>query len=842
MADTEKTVIIKIDLDVNEYTKKSVELNKEVKELTDKQKLLTKSGETTGLAFQQNKEKLTTLNRELRENNKVIQDVTRSNTANAGSHEQLKAQLSILTAQYNKLSEEERENSHAGKEMAQNVAAVTSVLKQNEAAVGDNRRNVGNYGDALKDLKTQLKEAKGEMLAIANASGADSKEFAEAAKKAGQLKDKMDDVNASVKAMSTGSGIGAFKNQLGLVGSSLKELDFKEAAERAKGLSNIAKNITFKETIEGAKAFGSSLLEMGKAIVQLPIFWIVAGIAAIVAGVVLLGKATSESAQKQVDALDRVNARYQAIYDGQIKLNNAIGKSNDEVELKKLIATKVSVDKQIEILTKAAGEVAGLSKLFGVSGITDEQKKQLEELKATSTALIYDIAAIQLSADKKKHDSSVKTTEALVARTEKLAAANKKQIDENAEAQKKANEQRLADNQKYLQLIEDQKIGFIADDENRELANATLVNARRQVEIEKSTADNDVKFLAWLSQEETYQQNLKDIRAKWRIKRKADFDKQVDDEIKADQPRIKAAEEAEEQMAKNAEGWNTAKLDDYLKTLSLEEKAQKEHIASMQRLQNEAFEATKTAVDGIAQIRANARESEIIGIQEETKIKIDNLQAQADAGIITQDEFQTQSNRIKLDAQKKESEIKKKQFEESKKVALIQVAIKTAQGVMTAFNAATPYEIAAYVALALATGALEAAVIQSQPTPAFASGGKVLSGQRIGNNDGRPIQRSNGDNLLASVKTGEVILNERQQQMLGGDKTFQRMGIRGFAEGGFVDGGTFQNSLVNTIDERIFAGNQARIVAESLPPSIVVVQDINDVQGRTARVADRADI
>jgi hypothetical protein len=46
--------------------------------------------------------------------------------------------------------------------------------------------------------------------------------------------------------------------------------------------------------------------------------------------------------------------------------------------------------------------------------------------------------------------------------------------------------------------------------------------------------------------------------------------------------------------------------------------------------------------------------------------------------------------------------------------------------------------------------------------------------------------RSNGDNVLAYVKRGEVVLNQRQQSLLGGSPTFRKLGIKGFAEGGMV--------------------------------------------------------
>jgi hypothetical protein len=66
----------------------------------------------------------------------------------------------------------------------------------------------------------------------------------------------------------------------------------------------------------------------------------------------------------------------------------------------------------------------------------------------------------------------------------------------------------------------------------------------------------------------------------------------------------------------------------------------------------------------------------------------------------------------------------------------------------------------------------------------FANGG--LSGTLITSRMGKPIRRSNGDNLLATVKTGEVILNQRQQNALGGSNTFRKIGVPGFANGGMI--------------------------------------------------------
>jgi hypothetical protein len=65
-------------------------------------------------------------------------------------------------------------------------------------------------------------------------------------------------------------------------------------------------------------------------------------------------------------------------------------------------------------------------------------------------------------------------------------------------------------------------------------------------------------------------------------------------------------------------------------------------------------------------------------------------------------------------------------------------------------------------------------------SPRAAGNGKITFMPNI------PAQ-PNGDNVFATVKTGEVILNDKQQKALGGDETFKRIGVPGFASGGTVD-------------------------------------------------------
>lgn len=105
------------------------------------------------------------------------------------------------------------------------------------------------------------------------------------------------------------------------------------------------------------------------------------------------------------------------------------------------------------------------------------------------------------------------------------------------------------------------------------------------------------------------------------------------------------------------------------------------------------------------------------------------------------------------------------------------------------------------IATTIATGI--GAVRQINSVSGFASGG--LTGTRINPGMGTPINRSNGDNMLATVKTGEVILNQSQQARLGGASTFAKIGVPGFATGGVT--GTFETASASSTasQNRIFA-------------------------------------
>lgn len=115
-----------------------------------------------------------------------------------------------------------------------------------------------------------------------------------------------------------------------------------------------------------------------------------------------------------------------------------------------------------------------------------------------------------------------------------------------------------------------------------------------------------------------------------------------------------------------------------------------------------------------------------------------------------------------------------------------------------------PYLGALAAAAVIAYGGYQVTQIAAQQ---FARGGRVKSGREI-----RGMPR-NGDNTLALVQPGEVVLNKPQQRRLGGPAAFKAAGVPGFAAGGLVGSASAtvsaltsqqaaaQNSLDNTLAE-----------------------------------------
>jgi hypothetical protein len=157
MAQTTETILLQVDVVAN--TTRLTELRKELlanQESLAKYNQAAKDGRLSfddlAAAEQRLKADSANLSQEIKVLTAANAAQVKASQAEAGSIEQLRAQLALGTAEYNKLSAAERDSTEAGQKLQASNKALSDNLKQLEKAVGDTRRNVGNYNEGIKDV------------------------------------------------------------------------------------------------------------------------------------------------------------------------------------------------------------------------------------------------------------------------------------------------------------------------------------------------------------------------------------------------------------------------------------------------------------------------------------------------------------------------------------------------------------------------------------------------------------------------------------------------------------------------------------------------------------------
>lgn len=166
----EKILTIKIDdseaiKEIAEYRKKVDELKVSEKQLMDLYKKKLISDDEYQKEMAKNKIATKEYNDIIRILNKEVRNGLKNDQAKVGSLKGLRAELSNLTAAYDSLSREERENAQ-GTELLNKINTVTKELKEAEAATQRYYRNVGNYTSAWDGLGMSIQQVARELPAL----------------------------------------------------------------------------------------------------------------------------------------------------------------------------------------------------------------------------------------------------------------------------------------------------------------------------------------------------------------------------------------------------------------------------------------------------------------------------------------------------------------------------------------------------------------------------------------------------------------------------------------------------------------------------------------------------
>jgi hypothetical protein len=159
-----------------------------------------------------------------------VQNNIKSEQAQEGSINQLRARVANLSAAYNALGDAVKE-SEKGKALLRQVAELNAQLKAGEEAYGDHRRSVGHYEKATMSLRGELRNLTEELARMKIAGDENSEEYKAMAARLGELKDAMSDVTRETGNLANDtknlsgiaetlnvlvSGFGVFQSVLGL--------------------------------------------------------------------------------------------------------------------------------------------------------------------------------------------------------------------------------------------------------------------------------------------------------------------------------------------------------------------------------------------------------------------------------------------------------------------------------------------------------------------------------------------------------------------------------------------------------------------------------------------------
>src|ERR1035437_2321740 len=141
---TEKKVLITVSLEVKQMIADMAVTKKAIQDLRVEQKNLDKSTEDGRKAYEVYGTEIKNLTNTAREQQKAIDNTIKAQNAEKDSMDQLKAKLSNLTAEYGKLSKEQR-NGAEGKELQNSIKGISDQLKDTEGGIGLFGRTVGEY-------------------------------------------------------------------------------------------------------------------------------------------------------------------------------------------------------------------------------------------------------------------------------------------------------------------------------------------------------------------------------------------------------------------------------------------------------------------------------------------------------------------------------------------------------------------------------------------------------------------------------------------------------------------------------------------------------------------------
>lgn len=853
-----ETILIELDFDVSDFTKSAAKLNGEIDKLNKQQKELKKSGDINSITYQENTQALKANKKELAETNKTISNLTTANKANAGSNEQLKAQLSLQTAEYNKLSKEQKKSTERGKELKTGISQITEELKGNEEEVGDNRRSVGDYGKALG--ATPFGSFIGGIKAMGAAFIANPIGIIIAGiigglallKKAFTASE--DGENKLAKATAILSTI--FDRLLDLLGpladfiantlGKVLEDIGKQVEVVARGIESALKFLGFEDA---AKSLGNYIDQTDRA---------------------LKGAAEVADARAKADIIERDLLVERSVVEGKIAKLRLIAKKEQTVSAadrkKALIEAGELQDsllvKEQEVL-KLRFEAQKQENTFAKSN-----KENLDKEAAAEAALNNNIAARANQQRTIQRELNTVTVQ-LRAANNKAAAEKRKQVSDAIKQQKLELTLFIASQGKRAKTLEE------------ELALAESISIEKEAILKKeldakiiSETQFQISLLAIKEEFLNAQTNLTIDNANRELaeildsnQTKLDNNQFLNDELfQQEKDRLELTAQARkdfEAAQLEAGEISQTQFNDSINAINAENIQANKDLAA----EKAAADKEQSLVDLETQ-----REIDLLNREDEFELRQQDLDRQKEQELLNAETTGADTEKIqqkfdllerKLDKAKFDSKIAiasdtfsnlatlaGRESKAGKAFAIAQTTIDTFKAAQSAFSAMAGIPFVGPVlggiaaAAAIKTGFSNIQQIRSTSTPKLAKGG--IFGGNLHSNGGVQLSADGVPFAEAEKDEAFVILNRNSTAMLnqlsdlnvaGGGVNFSNGRVGG---GNYQDGGIALTGISGNVESELNTNQQLVAAIESMPAPVVVVQDINEVQGATATVADRA--
>lgn len=138
-----------------------------------------------------------------RESAQIDKLITQINTSAEGSYNRLSAQYRLNKIRLNEMSAAQRTATKEGKDLEAETNAIYQEMKRLQEATGKHQLNVGNYADATKSLKGELRELTEQLAQMRLNGQAGTEEYAKMSQRAGMLKDAMSDASQEINKMAS---------------------------------------------------------------------------------------------------------------------------------------------------------------------------------------------------------------------------------------------------------------------------------------------------------------------------------------------------------------------------------------------------------------------------------------------------------------------------------------------------------------------------------------------------------------------------------------------------------------------------------------------------------------